>query len=91
MSQSLLISGKFRNNKRLSIGLYNPVNNAVAGPEEFEHLKNMFKQYIVPNKNRFKEVTIAVCTMAHGEVYVSSLLKAYRLILSDKPDFGIIN
>lgn len=91
MSQSLTITGIYRNGQQLTIGLHNPNNNRVATSQEFAHLRKMYKQYFKPLKHKFIAIKVHTHTMNGGcPIYGQShttLLDAYRTILNDIPDF----
>ena len=90
MSQSLTIIGKYKNNKRLLVGLHNPQNNRVANENEFIHLKAMIEKYIKPHLSKFKTVKFYVCLQDEWkDREVSSLLQAVKEIKQDKVKNGV--
>ena len=80
MSQSLIIIGKYRNNKTTSIGTHNPENNRVANKDEINHLNNMVDQHLKPNLWKFKELIAVTYLQSGKKITISYLPRETSLI-----------
>lgn len=59
MSQSILITGTFRNNKKTSCGCHNPKNDRPFSINERKHLNTVFEEF-KKRSDKFKNVSITM-------------------------------
>jgi len=59
MSQSILITGTYRNNKNTSCGAHNPINCRTFSIEERKHLNKVFEEFKL-KESQFKNVSVTL-------------------------------
>lgn len=84
MSQSILVTGIYRNNKTIGVGLHNPKNNRIANKKEFKHLFDMYTKHLYPISQKFKRIDISVWLHNGSKISCQRLDEAIALIKDDK-------
>lgn len=84
MSQSILLTAQFKNNKFRSVGLFNPVNNRAANENEIKHFYDMIYKHIIPVEAKIKNQFITVYTQNGLKHNCNSVLESLELLSNDK-------
>ncbi|MEG1495595.1 MAG: hypothetical protein RR406_04800 [Bacilli bacterium] len=58
MSQSILVKGTFRNNKKCCVGTHNTKNNRLFNKDEEEFLYKMVEENIISKIDKFKKIEL---------------------------------
>lgn len=83
MSQSIVITGKFHNNKTRTAGLHNPANNRTYNESERKHVWNMVNEYIKPVVHKFKSIEFKVFLQSGDTLYFETLVECLNSLRSD--------
>ena len=83
MSQSITITGTYRNNKTRSVGLHNPKNNRHFNGNEEKHLWTMVNEYIQPVRDKFKALSVSAYLQDGTRKEVATIGDALLLLEAD--------